>query len=83
MSHLVTPAPGSAPLAWPQRLRQMAHWIGQRPWLALPILAIPALWPFVDLGLGGSADGTRRSPPGIRAMASDPRYRHRPCSMSR
>lgn len=58
MSHLVTPAQGVSPPAWPQRLRQIVQWLGQRPWLVLPILAIPALWPFVDLGLVGSADGT-------------------------
>ncbi|MEZ4767597.1 MAG: 6-pyruvoyl-tetrahydropterin synthase-related protein [Caldilineales bacterium] len=38
-------------------LRRSAGWVSQRLWLALPLLAIPALLPFVQIGLPGSADG--------------------------
>lgn len=38
-------------------LRHSVAWAAQRPWLALPVLALPALWPFVERGLTGSHDG--------------------------
>lgn len=33
------------------------RWAWRRPWLALPVLALPALWPFFEIGLTQSADG--------------------------
>lgn len=39
------------------RLTALGQWIGQRPWLALPVLVLPALRPFQTLGLPRSADG--------------------------
>lgn len=34
-----------------------AAWLGARPWLLLPVLALPALWPFCAEGLPRSFDG--------------------------
>lgn len=34
-----------------------ARWLGARPWLLLPVLALPALWPFFTEGLPRSFDG--------------------------
>lgn len=61
MTHLAASPrqePQRASHSWQQRLLRAANWAWQRPWLALPILALPALWPFVEIGLPGSADGT-------------------------
>lgn len=40
------------------RLRAIWFWFGNRVWLALPLLAIPAWWPFYREGLPRSLDGT-------------------------
>ena len=56
-----------------QRMGRAAMWVWQRPWLALPLLAIPALWPFAKLSLPGSADGTLHL---LRLAALDYHVRH-------
>jgi hypothetical protein len=38
-------------------LKRVAAWGWARPWLALPFLALPALWPFWTQGLPQSPDG--------------------------
>jgi hypothetical protein len=40
-----------------QTLRLGWRWLSARLWLTLPLLAIPALWPFVQEGLPRSFDG--------------------------
>ena len=40
-----------------QGLGRAARWAWQRPWLALPLLAIPALFPLLVNGLPVSHDG--------------------------
>lgn len=57
MSHLTAPAAQATPGPSGGWLRRSAHWAWQRPWLALPILALPALWPFCEIGLTHSSDG--------------------------
>ena len=54
-------------------LGRAARWVWQRPWLALPLLAIPALWPFAKLSLTGSADGTLHL---LRLAVFDHHVRH-------
>lgn len=57
MSDQVQPATRAPSRAAAGKLRRVAGWAWQRPWLALPILALPALWPFLEIGLPHSADG--------------------------
>jgi len=38
--------------------KSVAAWLSRHLWLVLPLLAIPALWPFANLSLPVSADGT-------------------------
>jgi hypothetical protein len=57
MSHLAAPAAPAMPDASVGWLRRSALWAWQRPWLALPVLALPALWPFFEIGLTHSSDG--------------------------
>jgi len=40
-----------------RELQRAVRWVASRPWLALPFLAIPGLWPLWSRGLPQSADG--------------------------
>jgi uncharacterized membrane protein len=57
MSRLTAPAAQATPDGSAGWLRRSARWAWQRPWLALPALALPALWPFFAIGLTHSSDG--------------------------
>ena len=48
-------------------------WLGRHPWLALPLLVIPALWPFAKLSLTDSADGILHL---LRLVLLDHHVRH-------
>ena len=43
--------------AFGQAAKSVAAWLSHHLWLALPLLAIPALWPFAKLSLTSSSDG--------------------------
>ncbi len=60
MSHFPTTAQAGTPSispSWQHRWLQVFRWAGQRPWLVLPLLVLPVLWPFFQMGLTTSADG--------------------------
>jgi len=53
-----TRSSGQGRAATPRRIAGRAiDWLSRRPWLALPPLALPAIWPFYSLGLPASSDG--------------------------
>ena len=57
---IATPNRSSSAFAapWQSSLIRFYRWLQQRLWLLLPLLAIPAIWPLLKLGLPLSADGT-------------------------
>lgn len=57
MSEIAFPLTPASPGKADSWLRRGARWAWQRPWLALPALALPALWPLLTMGLSRSADG--------------------------
>ncbi|MCB9133044.1 MAG: hypothetical protein H6647_19150 [Anaerolineales bacterium] len=57
---IATPNRSSSAFAapWQSSLIRFYRWLQQRLWLLLPLLAIPAIWPLLKMGLPLSADGT-------------------------
>ena len=57
-SHL-TPslgAAGGSQRSYRQILKAILEWIKQHSWVLLPVIAIPAFWPFVSIGLTSGSD---------------------------
>jgi hypothetical protein len=53
--------------------KSVVAWLSRHLWLVLPLLAIPALWPFAKLSLTDSADGPLHL---LRLVALDHHVRH-------